>query len=323
MKRLYLIFLSVIVLCPLAGAQGKKDEPKKEKLPVLAAAEADSDSVTIGDKVKYTLKVKTAKSTEIEFPSFAENLAGFAIKDFGTAERTFFGKKTITNWYLLDTYTSGKYTIPKAVIKYKEKDSDEWQEIETNEVKIEVKSVLKETPGASDILDIKGPVGFPRKVKPYVVSAVILLFIAIIAAIIAALIKKKKIHETITPPKPAYQMAYEALENLKKKDLIKQGKTKEYYIELSLIVRHYLENRFYLRAPEMTTEEFMSIASDSSSLSYEHKSLLREFLSHCDLVKFAKYKPEYTKIDSSFDSAKKLIDQTKKEAGTEEEETSP
>ena len=72
----------------------------------------------------------------------------------------------------------------------------------------------------------------------------------------------------------------------------------------------------------MTTEEFMSIASDSPALIYEHKSLLREFLLHCDLVKFAKYKPEYTKIDSSFDSAKKLIDQTKKEAGTEEEETS-
>ena len=312
MKRLYLIFLSVIVLCPLAGAQGKKDEPKKEKLPVLAAAEADSDSVTIGDKVKYTLEVKTAKSTEVEFPSFAENLAGFAIKDFGTAERTFLGKKTITNWYLLDTYTSGKYTIPKAVIKYKEKDSGEWQEIETNEVKIEVKSVLKETPGASDILDIKGPVGFPRRVKPYIISSVMFLVIVLIA-ISLVLIKKKKKPESIIPPKPAHQMAYEALENLKKKDLIKQGKIKEYYIELSLIVRHYLENRFYLRAPEMTTEEFMSMVKDSSALSYEHKSLLREFLSHCDLVKFAKYKPEYAKIDSSFDSAKKLIDQTKRE----------
>ncbi len=312
MKRLYLIFLSVIVLFTLAGAQGKKDEPKKEKLPVLAAAEADSDSVTIGDKVKYTLEVKTAKSTEVEFPSFAENLAGFAIKDFGTAERTFLGKKTITNWYLLDTYTSGKYTIPKAVIKYKEKDSGEWQEIETNEVKIEVKSVLKETPGASDILDIKGPVGFPRRVKPYIISSVMFLVIVLIA-ISLVLIKKKKKPESIIPPKPAHQMAYEALENLKKKDLIKQGKIKEYYIELSLIVRHYLENRFYLRAPEMTTEEFMSMVKDSSALSYEHKSLLREFLSHCDLVKFAKYKPEYAKIDSSFDSAKKLIDQTKRE----------
>ena len=84
-------------------------------------------------------------------------------------------------------------------------------------------------------------------------------------------------------------------------------------VELSDIVRRYLENRFNLRAPEMTTEEFLNGVKDNKALSYEHKSLLREFLLHCDLVKFAKYEPPEKEADLSFKSAKELIDQTKGE----------
>ncbi|MEA3306109.1 MAG: hypothetical protein U9R52_04770, partial [Candidatus Omnitrophota bacterium] len=111
--------------------------------------------------------------------------------------------------------------------------------------------------------------------------------------------------------RPAHRLAYEALRELEKKNYIKQGKIKKYYIELSDIARHYLENRFNIKAPEMTTEEFLLKAKEAKELGSEHKNLLKGFLSHCDSVKFAKYGPSEKEISSSFESAKILIDQTK------------
>ena len=52
-------------------------------------------------------------------------------------------------------------------------------------------------------------------------------------------------------------------------------------------MRRYLEDRFELRAPELTTEEFLDVAGSANRLSHDHQSLLRDFLRQADLVKFA------------------------------------
>jgi hypothetical protein len=84
-----------------------------------------------------------------------------------------------------------------------------------------------------------------------------------------------------------------------------------YYVELSFIIRRYIEDRFDVRAPEMTTEEFLSKVKDMNVLSDEQKALLKNFLSYCDLIKFAKYGSTYEEMEASFESAKKFIGQTK------------
>ena len=81
--------------------------------------------------------------------------------------------------------------------------------------------------------------------------------------------------------------------------------------KISGIIRHYLENRFALKAPEMTTEEFLFYVRDYGSLISEHKALLKEFLVACDMVKFAKHTPTVDAMMAIFDSAKKLVDETK------------
>ena len=111
----------------------------------------------------------------------------------------------------------------------------------------------------------------------------------------------------------AHEIAYAQLEELKNKELVRKGKIKEYFVEVSGIIRHYLENRFNFKAPEMTTEEFLAYVRDNSAFVSEHKSLLKEFLVCCDMVKFAKYAPSQEEITAVFDSAKKFIDQTKHE----------
>lgn len=157
--------------------------------------------------------------------------------------------------------------------------------------------------------DIKGPVDFPSNFNLLLIIGIL----AVVAAMVFWLIsrRKKARPAAAVPVKSAYEMAWEQLEALKAKDLISQGKIKEYHIEISDIIRRYLEGRFSLNAPEMTTEEFLNSLSEGARLETTHKELLREFLGYCDLVKFAKYTPETREIDLVWESASNFIRQTR------------
>lgn len=285
---------------------------KGKSLPIEASAAVDRALILVGDKITYTITVKAGKDIEVELPQImTQELAGFAVKDFGSSEKGLFGKKTFKQWYFLDTYLSGEHTIPAAVIKYRAKGLSNWQELSVKEVKIDVKSVLDAAPIRTDIRDIRGPKSFAGKLWFYALMALAVLLI--IAAFFSFILLKKKKEERKAPLTPAHIIAYEALAALEKNDYIRKGQTKAYYIGLSDIVRHYLENRFNIRAPEMTTEEFLIKVKVDSALSLEHKGLLRDFLVNCDLVKFAKYQPAQQEANLSFASAKNLIEQTKQE----------
>ncbi len=290
---------------------GQARGPAPTMPPLTVQAGVDKNPASIGDKIKYTIEVKSPKNIEVLFPSFAENLAGLTIKDFGSSESGFWGSKTLAKWYILDTYETGTFTIPGATIKFRKKTDTEWQETVSKEITVEVRSLLGDTKEEVEIHDIEPPISTLN--TTYIYIGLALLALIIIAAVIVILLKKrKKAKDTFIPPLPAHEIAFKALQDLINKDYIKTGKTREYYFELSNIVRHYLENRFELKAPEMTTDEFLNNLKHTNALRSEHKSLLREFLSHCDMVKFARYLPEENEIESSYGSARQLVEQTRK-----------
>jgi len=80
--------------------------------------------------------------------------------------------------------------------------------------------------------------------------------------------------------------------------------------EVSETLRVYLEERFQLRAPERTTEEFLSELQTSSALNREQKQSLAEFLQSCDLVKFARFEPTESALRELHDAALRLVDET-------------
>jgi hypothetical protein len=83
---------------------------------------------------------------------------------------------------------------------------------------------------------------------------------------------------------------------------------------VSDVIRVYLEERFNLHAPDRTTEEFLEELRQSSHLNDEHKMLLEDFLTRCDLVKFARQEPSEPELRALLDSALRLIDETKEAA---------
>lgn len=282
-----------------------RDNPIPFELKVFLS----KDNVGIGEKIKYTIEVKTKKGVEVDFGEFDQEKSGFEIKDSGLKKSGFFSNKKLKQWYVLDSFKTGRHEIGFQPIKYKRAGQDDWQQIETDILDVTVYSALALAPDENDIRDIKGPISPGANLKK-----IILILLGLAAAAAGGFylyrFKKKKDIESIHIP-TADEIAYRALERLKAKEYPKAGLIKQYYAELSLIARHYLEGRFDLRAPEMTTEEFLHQLKSDNKLNSEQKSLLKDFLSHCDMVKFAKYGPTAQEIEESFQSAKRLIDQTR------------
>jgi hypothetical protein len=85
---------------------------------------------------------------------------------------------------------------------------------------------------------------------------------------------------------------------------------KPFCILVSDTVRCYLEERFHFHAPERTTEEFLYELQSSDLLLPDQKTSLGEFLSMCDMVKFARYEPGPSELEALHQSAVRLIDET-------------
>jgi hypothetical protein len=277
---------------------------------IKVEARVDKSEVNIGDAVRYEVSVKTKKNVEVEFPALEKNLEDFSIIDFGAEKKNYLINKKITHWYVIDTYTTGSYTIGASTIKYKPKNETEWLTAEIGEMKIEVASLLGEEEG--QIKDIKGPVAPPSKVF-FVLLGILLLGLLAAGFFLYRKFFLNKSEEMVVKKDPAYVIALRKLDILKAKNFPSQGKIEEYYVELSSIIRYYIEDRFNIRAPEMTTEEFLYNLKDSADLETRQKSVLREFLTATDKVKFARFSPLPEEIEDSFAVAHKFVEETKHE----------
>jgi hypothetical protein len=275
-------------------------------------ANVDKAKVTIGDKIKYKITVDFLEGIEILLPEIKDKVGGIAVKDFGIEEsRNEKGRITQEIWYTLETFNTGSYIIPAFDIKYKTRPETEEAVVKTPEVFIEVVTTLDEN--ASDVRGITPTVAINKSYfRLYYIIAIVFGALAIAGAIILFLYRRKqKEIESVPEPLPAYQIAYNELENLRALNLISEGRIKEYYYRLSNIVRHYIESRFKLMAPERTTEEFLAEMTVTDRLAEVHKELISNFLEHCDMVKFAAYGPDSREIENAFDLAIKLVDETK------------
>ena len=101
-----------------------------------------------------------------------------------------------------------------------------------------------------------------------------------------------------------------------------QGKTKQYYSEVSDTLREYIEDRFEIRAMEQTTDETLDEFRYRRDLINEKCfSNLSQILQLADLVKFAKYKPLPDDDNLALVNAYFFVNDTKKEVQKKPEET--
>ena len=121
-------------------------------------------------------------------------------------------------------------------------------------------------------------------------------------------------------------MALQRLNELDGKQLWQKNKIKQYYVELTDIVRTYIERELKIPALESTTDELMETIGDfntSSSLNIPNETVdkLNNLLKDADLVKFAKFKPLVNDIELHRNSAGEIIDELHPKVIVEEDET--
>jgi hypothetical protein len=88
------------------------------------------------------------------------------------------------------------------------------------------------------------------------------------------------------------------------------GQPKPFCTAVSHVLRLYLEERFQFHAPDRTTDEFLDEAQASPLLALNQKQALADFLTRCDLVKFARGEPTEPELRELWQAAERLIEET-------------
>jgi hypothetical protein len=110
---------------------------------------------------------------------------------------------------------------------------------------------------------------------------------------------------------PAHVKALRALQRLRQAARTTPAEIESFYVEVSQVLRVYLEERFGVRAPERTTEEFLREVESSDALLQKHRRELERFLSQCDLVKFAAVVPGEGEHMTTFAVAEAFVESTR------------
>lgn len=261
-----------------------------------ASARLEKNSIQIGDQVKLELQLTVPAGSKVTWPmlldTIAPNVEILRKTDIDTVEsdKDHF---TLKQDLVVTCFDSGYYEIRPVIFKYNQKGDTMTYFMETLPVSLDVRTVQVDQ--SQDIKPIKPPLKAPvtfREVMPWIGLA--LLVIAIAAGIYFFLKRKKKKEPKVTTRLnasiPPYEAAIEALDKLKNKKLWQSGQVKEYYSELTDIVREYIELRFTVRALEMTTGEIGDAIRHTDASQSAREKLIR-VLTLADLVKFAKEQP--------------------------------
>ena len=143
----------------------------------------------------------------------------------------------------------------------------------------------------------------------------VLLGLAVAALVVAIIyiVKRMKAHKPIIelhpePVIPPDERALKALEELRRKELWQSGKVKEYYTELTDVVRNYLEEAWNINSTDMTSDETLEAYHDSKAYDEGCEAKLRQMLRTADMVKFAKGEPLPNEHTQAMNYAVEFVD---------------
>jgi hypothetical protein len=278
---------------------------------VTVHARAEPDTTTIGTRVRYEVTVSAPEGIEVVVAQPAERIGDMDIVDFGTEapKKTQDGRVVFARWWQVVAWSPGHHLLPSPEVRYRPP-GGELVAAPADDVGVTVESLLARAKDGADIRDIKPPDPIPIDWRPYYWAGGSLAALAIVALLARALLGRRRRTVPAAPPPPPHLVALAALDALRARKLVDRGAFKEFYSSLSDIVRRYLEDRFRVRAPEMTTEEFLLVTSRDGRLAPPHRRLLGEFLTESDLVKFARHVPTIADSERAFDAARRFVDDT-------------
>lgn len=294
-------------------------EQRSRRGPVQAVVRLTPSAPVIGDALVFEIEVTAELGVELLMPEFGEALDRFAIVDFAPHERIDESGRTVaTQRYTLQSSRSGTQSIPPILIEFVDRrpgrdpapEAADAYELLTERLEFDVASALPED--GPQILE--AALGELPRLKPQAPPPWPFVLAGLVLAAAAApfALRAWQRRRTRQRQRSAYQIARADLDELlygaRPGDAPQMHR---FFVDLSGIVRRYLEDRFRLHSPELTTEEFLGVMSSSPDLSRDHQQLLQTFLTRADLVKFAHHIPEESDVEDSIRLARRFLEETR------------
>ena len=291
---------------PTAGA------PDAGTAPVTLEVGVDRSSVTVGDPVTLTFRLRHARDVSIVTFDADRALAALEVLDQkeGAPRVLEDGRVEELRTVTVAAYETGSKELAPVRVIYKDAAGREGS-VAARRVPINVTSVLTE--GQNEPADLKKPAQLPeRALWPWMLLA------ALLAAALLAFLWWRHLRRRpeaaapapAAPPRPAHEIAYAELQRLLSSNLLEKGAVKEFYIELAEIIRRYLGRRFAIDTFERTSSEILD-SLRMARAPVKAMAMVSEFLSACDLVKFAKHVPDTDETRRTVESAYRLVDETR------------
>jgi hypothetical protein len=296
-----------------AGKTGFEVDKVYERGPATVHVRLDKTKMTIADTVLLQLEAALQPGYEMQMPKVDKALENFGIVDWNNLGSKLDDKNNIvtTYQYRLEPFLSGQYGIPAFTFQFHDvNDPNATHELASEPIAVEVASLLGDQRANLVIEDIEGVVEMPKVASRWWLWLLPVLGLAAVPAV-WLLLRRGRAKQLVRIFQPAHEVAYARLRALVAENLVEQGRIKEFYERISGILRHYIEDRFDLHAPERTTEEFLAELRFTETLAPTDRHVLEEFLTHCDLVKFAKHDPTTDQIQRTFDLVKDFIERTR------------
>ena len=328
MRRLLLLVVASTTAASCSGRSGDADRaglfaslPTDTPIvrstnlgPVRAEVRVRPAEPRLGDILYLELSVEAPAAVSIEMPAFGEALGRFSIVDYDWRQSSSGDQVVREQLYQLQAEASGKIRLPQLRIEVTDErpnaeNGGETRELLTDEVLIDV-APIEIAEGDAQLRPNLGTIEI-KALMPWHYWWFWLILAAIVLAIALVMTIRLVKRAALVARKSAYQRAIERLALLRDAGLPVDDEVDSWYVELSSVIRHYLEDRFAVRAPELTTEEFLREAQRSADLGEQHRELLADFLAGCDRVKFAGHRPSTEEQSGALETALRFVTDTR------------
>ncbi|EDP96695.1 hypothetical protein U8527_00135 [Kordia algicida OT-1] len=277
------------------------------------AAVVDSTQIKIGEEIKLSILVEADTTASVVFPEGNNLFVPLELlESYKTDTLKKEAKYSLIKKYGLTQFDSGTYFIPKQKILIDEKP------FFTDSIRIAVADVAVDTL-KQKMFEIKSIVSVEKgssnwwKYLLIVLGLIILFGLYFYYFVFQLKDKKKKKKKAEIPP---YDRALLQLNELDNSTLLLKSEYKNYYSELTNIVRQYIEEEVRIDALESTTAELIrkiEAQKDAGYLDLKDETIknLKNVLQTADLVKFAKSKPDDAVIKADRNLVQHIVVETK------------
>jgi len=277
---------------------------------VKVVVEVEPARPTLSDVPTMTLSIDYRQGVTIEQPEFAEAIGDFRIVDVRLLEPQIRDDREIVEQvFTLEPVRTGQLPIWPISVNFTDNSpggDGKRHSIETEQLSVAVGSVVESEVDSLDELRAETPpIALPGAIPIYVpvIAAVVLLIAAGGMIWLWRSRRERAAQALLLSPREKAQLELQKLWNsgLAGRD------AKLYYVELTGIVRRYIEVTTGVRAPEQTTEEFLYEISRNDTFAPDERRRLKNFLEAADLVKFAAHRPRPEDVEASYERAMEFV----------------